>query len=131
MLGSHVLFTWGDTAYDCYVNTLTVVEKCAQYIEDKVERNGSVFGGQRIQSLNEEDRKAQIGRAQSELQSLMRSSYAVFCLKKKNSISCKYNTPVPVLRITKLVGRDSCQTQDTTSGITARLRLEHKFYGSV
>src|SRR3546814_5925677 len=27
---------------------------------------------------------AQIGRAQSELQSLMRISYAVFCLKKKN-----------------------------------------------
>src|SRR3546814_1290191 len=28
-------------------------------------------------------RKAEIGRAQSELQSLMRKSYAVFCLKKK------------------------------------------------
>src|SRR3546814_4716323 len=28
----------------------------------------------------------EIGRAQSELQSLMRSSYAVFCLKKKNKI---------------------------------------------
>src|SRR3546814_9741885 len=27
---------------------------------------------------------AEIGRAHSELQSLMRSSYAVFCLKKKN-----------------------------------------------
>src|SRR3546814_7429320 len=29
----------------------------------------------------------QIGRAQSELQSLMRISYAVFCLKKKNNIA--------------------------------------------
>src|SRR3546814_1124904 len=28
----------------------------------------------------------EIGRAQSELQSLMRISYAVFCLKKKNNI---------------------------------------------
>src|SRR3546814_3625307 len=29
--------------------------------------------------------QAEIGRATSELQSLMRSSYAVFCLKKKNN----------------------------------------------
>lgn len=59
MLGSHGLFTWGDTAYDCYINTLTVVEKCAQYIEDKVKENGSVFGGERLKSLNEENRKSQ------------------------------------------------------------------------
>src|SRR3546814_2385373 len=32
-------------------------------------------------------RQAEIGRATSELQSLMRISYAVFCLKKKNTIS--------------------------------------------
>src|SRR3546814_3192384 len=30
------------------------------------------------------DQDGEIGRAQSELQSLMRISYAVFCLKKKN-----------------------------------------------
>ena len=32
MLGSHGLFTWGDTAYDCYVNSLEVIERCAEYI---------------------------------------------------------------------------------------------------
>jgi rhamnose utilization protein RhaD (predicted bifunctional aldolase and dehydrogenase) len=26
MLGSHGLFTWGDTAYESYVNTLEVIE---------------------------------------------------------------------------------------------------------
>src|SRR3546814_6449822 len=31
-----------------------------------------------------------IGRATSELQSLMRTSYAVFCLKKKNAITRQY-----------------------------------------
>ena len=33
MLGSHGLFTWGDTAYESYVNTLEVIEKCAEYLE--------------------------------------------------------------------------------------------------
>ncbi|HUC79535.1 MAG TPA: class II aldolase/adducin family protein, partial [Flavisolibacter sp.] len=32
MLGSHGLFTWGDTAYECYVNSLEVIERCAEYI---------------------------------------------------------------------------------------------------
>src|SRR3546814_6395113 len=34
---------------------------------------------------HERNLKAEIGRAPSELQSLMRISYAVFCLKKKNN----------------------------------------------
>src|SRR3546814_6842322 len=42
--------------------------------------------GKRLKALyadSTEERDQQIGRAQSELQSLMRISYAVFCLKKK------------------------------------------------
>ncbi len=35
MLGSHGLFTWGNTAYESYINTLEVIEICAQYLEDK------------------------------------------------------------------------------------------------
>lgn len=58
MLGSHGLFTWGDTAYDCYVNTLNVVEKCAEYIEEKVSKS-KVFGGAKLMSLDETDRKNQ------------------------------------------------------------------------
>jgi len=56
MLGSHGLFTWGDTAYACYINSLEVIEQCATYIEDQVVKNGSVFGGQKIQSLPQEER---------------------------------------------------------------------------
>ena len=59
MLGSHGLFTWGDTAYDCYINSLEVIEKCATYIEENVAKNGSVFGGQKIQSLDKDQRLAQ------------------------------------------------------------------------
>src|SRR5215510_4151867 len=33
MLGSHGLFTWGETSFESYVNTLEVIEKCAEYLE--------------------------------------------------------------------------------------------------
>ncbi|MES2332184.1 MAG: bifunctional aldolase/short-chain dehydrogenase [Bacteroidota bacterium] len=59
MLGSHGLFTWGDTAYESYMNTLEVIERCAEYIEDAVKKNGSVFGGAKIQSLAKEERLKQ------------------------------------------------------------------------
>jgi rhamnulose-1-phosphate aldolase/alcohol dehydrogenase len=58
MLGSHGLFTWGDTAYSSYINTLEVIEKCAQYLEDNFGKTRPVFGGQKIDSLSEGERKA-------------------------------------------------------------------------
>lgn len=59
MLGSHGLFTWGNTAYESYINTLAVVEKCAEYLEENYGKKGPVFGGQKLQSLPEADRKKQ------------------------------------------------------------------------
>jgi len=58
MLGSHGLFTWGDTAYESYVNTLQVIERCAEFIlaTPKGEKTGSTFGGQKINSLPKEQR---------------------------------------------------------------------------
>ncbi len=56
MLGSHGLFTWGDTAYESYMNTLEVIERCAQYLEDNYGKKGAVFGGQKIKSLPKEQR---------------------------------------------------------------------------
>lgn len=58
MLGSHGLFTWGDTAYESYVNTLEVIERCAQFIEDKTKKD-AIFGGAKITSLKKEDRLKQ------------------------------------------------------------------------
>ncbi|MCJ8209264.1 bifunctional aldolase/short-chain dehydrogenase [Mucilaginibacter sp. RS28] len=59
MLGSHGLFTWGDTAYESYINTLEVIEKCAEYLEQNYGKKGPVFGGQKIESLDETSRKKQ------------------------------------------------------------------------
>lgn len=59
MLGSHGLFTWGDTAYESYINTLEVVEKCAEYLAQNYGKKGPVFGGQKLESLPETDRKKQ------------------------------------------------------------------------
>ncbi|HVX27732.1 MAG TPA: bifunctional aldolase/short-chain dehydrogenase [Parafilimonas sp.] len=59
MLGSHGLFTWGNTAYESYINTLEVIERCAQYLEDNYGKKRAVFGGQKIQSLNKEERLKQ------------------------------------------------------------------------
>lgn len=59
MLGSHGLFTWGDTSYESYVNTLEVIEKCAEYLEANYGKTRPVFGGAKIESLPAEDRQKQ------------------------------------------------------------------------
>lgn len=59
MLGSHGLFTWGNTAYECYINTLEVIERCAAYIEDNLGKHRPVFGGQKVASLPPEARRKQ------------------------------------------------------------------------
>ncbi|HEX8039208.1 MAG TPA: bifunctional aldolase/short-chain dehydrogenase [Chryseosolibacter sp.] len=59
MLGSHGLFTWGDTAYESYINTLEVIEKCAAYLEENYGKRRPVFGGAKIKSLEKEQRLQQ------------------------------------------------------------------------
>ena len=59
MLGSHGLFTWGDTAYESYINTLDVIERCAEYLQDNIKKQTSVFAGAKLSSLPEADRKKQ------------------------------------------------------------------------
>ncbi|MFL1011723.1 bifunctional aldolase/short-chain dehydrogenase [Flavisericum labens] len=56
VLGSHGLFTWGDTSYECYMNSLEVIEMASEYINKKIAEKGSVFGGQKIESLPKEER---------------------------------------------------------------------------
>ena len=59
MLGSHGLFTWGDTAYESYLNTLEVIEICSDYLNQNYGKKGPVFGGQKIESAAEDQRKKQ------------------------------------------------------------------------
>ena len=59
MLGGHGLFTWGDTAYECYINSLETVERCAEYIEQQTGKKRPVFGGAKIKALAKEERLKQ------------------------------------------------------------------------
>ena len=78
MLGSHGLFTWGDTAYESYINTLEIIEQCAGYLEQNYGKKGPVFGGAKIQSLEEDGRKKQV----IALAPILRG----FCSSKQNMI---------------------------------------------
>jgi len=78
MLGSHGLFTWGDTAYESYVNTLEVIERCAEYLGENYGKKGPVFGGKKIDSLNEDGRKKQAAAIAPVLRG--------FCSSKKHMI---------------------------------------------
>ena len=59
VLGSHGVFTWGETSYESYINSLEVIEVASQYIEDKIAERGAVFGGQKMNSLEKTKRVSQ------------------------------------------------------------------------
>lgn len=59
MLGSHGLFTWGDTAYESYLNTLEVIEICSDYLNQNYGKKSPVFGGQKLESAEADQRKKQ------------------------------------------------------------------------
>ncbi len=58
-LGGHGLFTWGDTAFECYINSLDAIEKASAYLEANYEKSRPVFGGSKIESLPADQRKDQ------------------------------------------------------------------------
>ncbi len=74
MLGSHGLFTWGDTAYESYINTLEVIERCAEYLEDHTGKTKPIFGGPKIQSLARDQRLEQAANLAPVLRGLCSSS---------------------------------------------------------
>jgi len=46
LLGSHGLFTWGATQYDCYVNSLKTIDQMGEFVEDHARASGRpLFGG--------------------------------------------------------------------------------------
>ncbi len=56
ILASHGLFTWGDTSYECYTNTLEVIEMCAEYVDEKIYKQQAIFGGAIVKSPAKEQR---------------------------------------------------------------------------
>jgi rhamnulose-1-phosphate aldolase/alcohol dehydrogenase len=58
ILGSHGLFTWGNSAYECYINTLDVIERCAEYLQDEG-KTKKPFAGVKVNALPKEKRLKQ------------------------------------------------------------------------
>jgi len=48
ILGGHGLFTWGDTSYASYVNTLEVIEMASEYLAKNYGVKSPVFGGPQL-----------------------------------------------------------------------------------
>jgi len=45
LLGSHGLFTWGNTQRECYLNSVTTIDEMGQFIDDHQKKKGVLFGG--------------------------------------------------------------------------------------
>lgn len=58
ILEGHGMFTWGDTSYDCYINSLETIEKAANYLEGKFKEKDP-FGGEKLKGLAPAKRKKQ------------------------------------------------------------------------
>jgi len=74
MLGSHGLFTWGDSAYESYMNTLGVIETCGAYIEKNIGKSKPVFGGEKIKAADASDRKLKASKLMPLLRGLVSSN---------------------------------------------------------
>ncbi|GAA4398580.1 bifunctional rhamnulose-1-phosphate aldolase/short-chain dehydrogenase [Nibrella viscosa] len=57
ILGGHGLFTWGETSYESYINTLEVIEQASEYLEQRYGKKSPVFGGARLENTDEQTRK--------------------------------------------------------------------------
>lgn len=73
MLGGHGLFTWGETSYECYINSLEVIDKTASFLEENYGKKKPVFGGSKFESLSKEDRKDQAAKLAPVLRGLASS----------------------------------------------------------
>jgi rhamnose utilization protein RhaD (predicted bifunctional aldolase and dehydrogenase)/NAD(P)-dependent dehydrogenase (short-subunit alcohol dehydrogenase family) len=51
LLGSHGLFTWGDTQHECYLNSIRTIDQMGQFIMERQSKRGSLFGGEKYAPL--------------------------------------------------------------------------------
>ena len=45
LLGSHGLFTWGDTQRECYLNSVRTIDQMGAFIKEHESRKDAIFGG--------------------------------------------------------------------------------------
>ncbi len=58
VLGGHGLFTWGTTSHECYLSSLSVIEKASAYLHENFGKKRPVFGGVRVPAPDREKRLA-------------------------------------------------------------------------
>lgn len=59
ILGGHGLFTWGNTSYESYINTLEVIEQASEYLAANYGKKRAVFGGPARDNTDADTRKQQ------------------------------------------------------------------------
>jgi rhamnulose-1-phosphate aldolase/alcohol dehydrogenase len=59
ILGGHGLFTWGETSYESYINTLEVIEQASEFLAANYGKSRPVFGGPARENTDAETRKSQ------------------------------------------------------------------------
>ncbi|GAB3696993.1 bifunctional rhamnulose-1-phosphate aldolase/short-chain dehydrogenase [Spirosoma flavus] len=57
ILGGHGLFTWGETSYESYINTLEVIEQASEYLHQNFGKKRPVFGGVARENTDADTRK--------------------------------------------------------------------------
>ncbi|MDQ0338693.1 rhamnulose-1-phosphate aldolase/alcohol dehydrogenase [Caldalkalibacillus uzonensis] len=57
LMEKHGLVTWGETAEECYHNTISIIQEAERYIESRVDEE-RLFGGAKYQALPTEERRA-------------------------------------------------------------------------
>ncbi len=72
ILEGHGLFTWGDTSYECYINSLNAIEKAGIFLE-KAYKTKKSFGNTKIKSLPKKKRLDQAAKAAPILRGLCSS----------------------------------------------------------
>ena len=53
LLGSHGLFTWGNTQRECYWNSVATIDEMGQLIDEHQRKKGMVFGGLEVSPMAE------------------------------------------------------------------------------
>ncbi|MBD0831862.1 bifunctional aldolase/short-chain dehydrogenase [Aestuariibaculum sediminum] len=90
VLGSHGLFTWGDTSLECYLNSLEVIEMASEYIDKKIAEKGTVFGGQKVKSLPQEERQEKAAQLMPLLRGLCSSENRMIGHFSDNDVVMEY-----------------------------------------
>jgi len=58
LLGSHGLFTWGNTQRECYWNSVATIDEMGQFIDEHQRKKGMVFGGLEVSPTAERKKVA-------------------------------------------------------------------------